>query len=54
MNSPPVDNVELSQGKVVLVVVVVVFFSEDRLKSGKNMISRRSKKGVSWFLNDLP
>lgn len=46
MNSPPVDNAELSQGKVVLVVLVIFFFffPEDRLKSGKNMISRRSKK----------
>jgi len=50
MNSPPAGNFDLCQEKVIL---VVGFFWGDRLKSGKNMISRRNKKNRSWFLNDL-
>lgn len=52
MNSPPVDSFEVSQEKVGLVVGCSSF--EDRLNSVQNMISRRSKKGVSQLLNDLP
>lgn len=42
MNSPPVDSSEVSQEKVVLVVGCSSF--EDRLNSGQNMISGKSKK----------
>lgn len=52
MNFPPMDSFEVSQEKVGLVVGCSAF--EDRLNSGQNMISRRSKKGVSQLVNDLP
>lgn len=51
MNSLPVDSFEVSQEKV---LVVGCSSFEDRLNSGQNMISGRSKKGVSQLLNDLP